>query len=224
MRKNYTRSRDLARSRRRQGRPDSNLIIATKMAKHDFHHAIKKVKKQHRTECLGEPKNTWRAARSLDPRKRSSFRRITSMRGREEEIIQDKAGMVKELLHSFFPEPPVPRRPEDIGDSVDGQLFSKDLTKEEIGTALSATSPDKAAGNDGLTIRAWREVWPVLQKPICTLFSTSLRQGKLPSQWRVANIVPLKKGNKDDYTIPKNHTPIPLLATQPEIMESVIAT
>jgi hypothetical protein len=33
-----------------------------------------------------------------------------------------------------------------------------------------------------LTIRVWREVWPILQQQIYTLFSTSLRQGKLPLQ------------------------------------------
>jgi hypothetical protein len=38
-----------------------------------------------------------------------------------------------------------------------------------------SASPDKAAGSDGLTIRVWREVWPVLQQQIYTLFSTLLK-------------------------------------------------
>ena len=224
MRKEYTRTRNLARSRRRQGRREDRLETAAKIARHDFHHAIKKHKKQHWTEFLGESTNIWKAAQYLDPSKRSSFGRITSIKGHGGEVIQDKAKIAKELLHSFFPEPPTPQRPEHTGDTVVDQLFSKALTIDEIEKALFSANPDKAAGSDGLTIRVWREVWPVLQQQIYTLFSTSLRQGKLPLQWKVAKIVPLKKGNKDDYTLPKNYRPISLLATLGKIMEAVMAT
>jgi hypothetical protein len=93
----------------------------------------------------------------------------------------------------------------------------------EIEKALFSASPDKAAGSDGLTIRVWRKVWPVLQQQIYTLFLTSLRQGKLPLRWKVAKIVPLKKGNKDDYTLLKNYRPISLLATPGKVTEAVLA-
>jgi ribonuclease HI len=98
------------------------------------------------------------------------------------------------------------------------------LTIDEIERALSATSPDRAAGKDGLTTRVWREVWPVLQRQICQLFTTSLRQGKLSEQWKVAKIIPLKKGGKDDYTLPKDYRMISLLTTLGKTMEAVIAT
>ncbi|KAI4793235.1 hypothetical protein E4T45_12596 [Aureobasidium sp. EXF-8846] len=224
MRKEYTKARNLARSKRRQGRRDDNLEIAAKIARHDFHHAIKKRKKEHWTEFLGESANIWKAAQYLDPDKRSSFGRITSIRGHEGEVIQDKARMAKELLHSFFPEPPIPQRPEQERNDAAEQILSEKLTMDEIERALLSASPDKAAGSDGLTIRVWKEVWPVLRQQIYTLFTTSLRQGKLPMQWKVAKIVPLKKGNKDDYTLPKNYRPISLLATLGKVMEAVMAT
>jgi hypothetical protein len=47
MRKEYVRTRNLVRLRRRQGRRDNSLEIVAKIAKHDFHHAIKKRKKEH---------------------------------------------------------------------------------------------------------------------------------------------------------------------------------
>ena len=194
------------------------------MARHDFHHAIKKRKKAHWTEFLGDSANIWKAAQYLDPDKRSSFGRITSIKGQDGEVIQDKAKIAKELLHSFFPEPPTPQRPERTRDNAADQILNERLTIDEVERALFSASPDKAAGSDGLTIRVWREVWPVLQQQIHALFTTSLRQGKLPAHWKLAKIVPLKKGNKDDYTLPKNYRPISLLATLGKVMEAVVAT
>jgi hypothetical protein len=186
MRKEYTRARNLARSRRRQGRRDDSLEIAAKIARHDFHHAIKKRKKEHWTEFLGESINVWKAAQYLDPDKRSSFGRITSIKGQEGEVIQDKARIAKGLLHSFLPEPPIPQRPDYARNDAAEQLLSEKLTMDEIEKALFSASPDEAAGSDGLTVRVWKEVWSVLQQQIYTLFTTSLRLGKLPMQWKVA--------------------------------------
>lgn len=224
MRKEYTKARNLARSRKRQGRRDDSLEIATKMARHDFHHAIKKRKKAHWTEFLGDSTNIWKAAQYLDPDKRSSFGRITSIKGQDGEVIQDKAKIAKKLLHSFFPEPPTPQRPERTRDNATDQILNERLIIDEVERALFSASPDKAAGSNNLTIRVWREVWPVLQQQIYTLFTISLRQGKLPAHWKLAKIVPLKKGNKDDYTLPKNYRPISLLATLEKVMEAVVAT
>ncbi|KAG9995066.1 hypothetical protein KCU78_g18123, partial [Aureobasidium melanogenum] len=154
LRKEYTKARNLARSRRRQGRRDDSLEIATKMARHDFHHAIKKRKKAHWTEFLGDSANIWKAAQYLDPDKRSSFGRITSIKGQDGEVIQDKAKIAKELLHSFFPEPPTPQRPERTRDNAADQILNERLTIDEVERALFSASPDKAAGSDGLTIRA----------------------------------------------------------------------
>jgi ribonuclease HI len=224
LRRRYTTIRNQARSTRRQGRRDLNLEAATKAARHDFHHAITKKKKEHWTEFLGDATNIWQASRYLDPDKTSSFGRIAAIKKRDGETTQEKAEMARELLLNFFPEPPVPQQPEQ-SDTIGGeQLCTQAITLEEVEAALFSANPDRAPGIDGLTIRVWREVWPVLQQQIWLLFSTSLRQGKMPSQWKVAKIIPLKKASKDDYTIPKNYRPISLLATLGKIMESVIAT
>lgn len=132
--------------------------------------------------------------------------------------------MARELLLNFFPEPPVPQQPEQSDTTGGEQLCTQAITLEEAEAALFSANPGRAPGTDGLTIRVWREVWPVLQQQIWLLFSTSLRQGKMPSQWKVAKIIPLKKANKDDYTLPKNYRPTSLLATLGKVTESVIAT
>jgi hypothetical protein len=43
----------------------------------------------------------------------------------------------------------------------------------------------------------------VVKDRVLLLFQTSLDKGELPTQWRKAKIIPLKKPNKGDYTIAK---------------------
>jgi hypothetical protein len=50
-----------------------------------------------------------------------------------------------------------------------------------------------------------------------------LEEGTLPTQWRHAKIIPLKKPGKEDYTAAKAWRPISLLATLGKVLESVVA-
>jgi hypothetical protein len=47
-------------------------------------------------------------------------------------------------------------------------------------------------------------VWLVVKERVLFLFQTSLNEGTLPTQWRNAKIIPLKKPNKGDYTAAKS--------------------
>lgn len=69
----------------------------------------------------------------------------------------------------------------------------------------------------------WRQVWPAVSESVRELFQTSIDTGALPRQWRVAKIIPLKKPNKDDYTVAKAWRPISLLSTLGKLLEAVVA-
>ena len=88
---------------------------------------------------------------------------------------------------------------------------------------IQRTSPLKAPGSDGLPIMVWKQLWPVLQQEITDLLNCSLDHGILPSQWREAKIVPLRKPGKGDYTVPKAWRPISLLSSLGKILEAVLA-
>jgi retron-type reverse transcriptase len=61
---------------------------------------------------------------------------------------------------------------------------------------------------------------PSLGKPLATLFKLSFDLGKLPQQWKNANIVPVfKADNKSD---PNNYRPISLLCIISKVMEAII--
>ena len=94
---------------------------------------------------------------------------------------------------------------------------------EEVERKVFATSPWKAAGDDGLPAAVWKQIWPVVKHRVLHLFQTSLAAGILPTQWRHARIIPLKKPEKGNYTTAKAWRPISLLATLGKILESVVA-
>jgi len=97
------------------------------------------------------------------------------------------------------------------------------LQKHEIERALWAANQDRAPGPDGLPMRVWREVWPVLQDEITVIMSASLEVARLPDLWKKASIIPLRKAGKDEFTSLKSYRPISLLQTISKILESVVA-
>src|SRR4051812_39251749 len=94
---------------------------------------------------------------------------------------------------------------------------------EEVEQRVFAVKPWKAPGNDGLPAMVWKQIWPVVKDRVLLLFQTSLDKGELPTQWRDAKIIPLKKPSKGNYTIAKAWRPISLLSTLGKMLESVIA-
>jgi hypothetical protein len=96
------------------------------------------------------------------------------------------------------------------------------ITLEEVERQLHAAKSWKAPGDDGLPVIVWKQIWPVVKDHVLALFRQSLEEGSLPSQWRHAKIIPLKKPGKEDYTIAKAWRPISLLATLGKVLESVV--
>ena len=78
----------------------------------------------------------------------------------------------------------------------------------------------KAAGPDEVSARLSKEGALCLTKPLATLFTLSLSQGCLPSDWTSANISPvIKKGNKHLVT---NYRPISLTSTVVKLLERLV--
>ena len=87
---------------------------------------------------------------------------------------------------------------------------------------LQGLKPDKAPGRDQirplLLQKLCREIAPTLQ----VIFSKSLEEGSLPSEWLKANVSPIfKKGEKSD---PANYRPISLTCILCKIFEHIVAS
>ena len=85
---------------------------------------------------------------------------------------------------------------------------------------LSALDPSKAYGPDGLGPRLLKELKQVIVSPLHKLFQLSIRERKVPSTWKQADVIPIyKKGDKSD---PNNYRPVSLLNTTGKLMEKVV--
>ena len=87
---------------------------------------------------------------------------------------------------------------------------------------LSNLKPDKAAGPDSIKPLVLKQLKSEIAPVECLLFDKSLQTGKLPADWKKAQVCPLfKKGDKTD---PSNYRPISLTCILCKVMEHIVAS
>ncbi|KID81499.1 Endonuclease/exonuclease/phosphatase [Metarhizium guizhouense ARSEF 977] len=163
--------------------------------------AIKDLTPQAKPTPYAKPEdgNIWRAAKYLKASTGGVGEKVPPLSKADGTLTTDRQDQAKELLRTFFPPlPPI------VKDKPDGPqraaLVMPELTIEEVERKVMAAKPWKAPGDDGLPAMVWKELWPVVKERVLHLFRLSIKDGELPTQWRSARIIPLKKPDKDNYT------------------------
>ena len=83
---------------------------------------------------------------------------------------------------------------------------------------LKTLDTSKAMGPDLINARILKEASRELSIPLCMLFNTSLQSNIFPSQWKIANVVPVFK--KNDPQKVNNYRPISLLCIISKVFEN----
>ena len=89
-----------------------------------------------------------------------------------------------------------------------------------VGELLLTLDVNKATGPDGLSARLLREAAPVISDPLSKLFNMSLNRGKLPRDWKCANITPVYKNGGKEYV--SNYRPISLTSLVVKTLEKLV--
>ena len=103
----------------------------------------------------------------------------------------------------------------------DLQFQLPNITHHEIFRKLRTLPKPKSVGGD-ITNVILREVAPVITQSLCHLFNTSLRLGQLPSDWKLATVIPIYKENCKPAE-PGSYRPISLLLAIAKILDAIHA-
>ena len=83
------------------------------------------------------------------------------------------------------------------------------LQVSEVEDILKSLDPKKATGPDEVPAKVLKETAATIAPSLCRMFNRSLAEGYIPSDWKLANVVPVHKKDEKDHI--ENYRPISLL-------------
>ena len=95
------------------------------------------------------------------------------------------------------------------------------ISPEAVERSLLAIKERKSCGPDEIPNWALKNFVPILCRPVCTIFNSSISQGHVPSLWKCANVLPLGKGPQP-RSIDSDLRPISLTAVLSKVLEGFI--
>lgn len=111
---------------------------------------------------------------------------------------------------------PLPSKGNSPFSSMEGIVIDNNGVLKQ----LSSLNPNKATGPDGLSPNFLKTTASSISPALTLIFQASLHQGKLPIQWKDANVVPIFK--KGDRSQPSNYRPVSLTSVCCKVLEHII--
>jgi hypothetical protein len=108
-----------------------------------------------------------------------------------------------------------------IPDACDASPDEYIIDPFEVESKLSRINSHKSNGPDELPNWFLKEFSVFLAEPVCSIFNASIREGEVPSVWKLANVVPIPKVSPPK-AISTDIRPISLTPTLSKIIESFI--
>nr|VZI15775.1 unnamed protein product [Spirometra erinaceieuropaei] len=105
---------------------------------------------------------------------------------------------------------------ETVGPVLDSILFPAAAVEKELKNLKEA----KSSGPDNIPAKFLKELANELSKPLAHIFRSSFELGRLPSEWKTANIFPIYKGGA--RTNANNYRPVSLTCICCKIMEAIV--
>ena len=173
--------------------------------------------------CKENPKKIWKYVNS----KRKNKSNIGDLKTQDtsgNDIIvtedKDRAEVLGKFFSSVFTQE-AQLGMDNLQDRVVNYLNEQPVfTSQSILDKLSNLNITKSPGPDLLHPRVLYEIRREISQPLQIIFTTSLHSGKLPMEWKSANVVAIhKKGNKYE---PSNYRPVSLTCIICKLMESII--
>ena len=102
----------------------------------------------------------------------------------------------------------------------DNFLENITITEDQMYHALNSLNISKSPGPDEIHPRILKELSKELAKPLSMLFNKSIKEGKIPDKWKIAEVRPIfKKGSKQEAG---NYRPVSLTSVVCKVFESFV--
>ena len=185
-------------------------------------------------ECIGKPKELWKALKSLGLPKKISSCEVSTLKVNK--TVQHDTNLVLGGFKDYYsnlagkllkklPKPPNKFTLNAVFQHYKGIIQSDSfnlatVSENTVLTILKNTKVSKAAGLDNLSGRFLKDGATVLAKPITDLCNLSITSGKFPDSCKIAKLKPIYK--KGSLTEASNYRPISLLPLISKVIEKVI--
>ena len=201
-------------NRRNYNKARNKVKAMLRHAKTNFERSIGEKSKSN-------PKIFWAHVRSKMNTKSTVAPLLADTKDKTSMKFQDKekANILQKQFVSVFTQEPNSEVP-DFEKRTEAEIPPLSITEEIVHKKIMQLDINKACGPDEIHPRLVKELKDWLTKPITVILRKSFEEGRLPRDWKTANVSPLfKKGSTNKAS---NYRPISLTSIVCKIMESVI--
>lgn len=203
----------------REGKDYQEYAKARNQAKAACRKSVKEYEKQIAKQAKKNPKLFYSYAK----KKMKTTEGISDLKdGNDNKATTDKskAEMLNKFFCSVFTQEDTSSIPNCEKQKVINHLTDIEVTETMVLKLLKSLDTSKSPGPDGMHPRILYELAEHLAKPLSIIFTLSLQEAKLPTQWKDANVTPLfKKGEKSK---PSNYRPVSLTSIPCKMLEKII--
>lgn len=187
-------------------------------------HALRSARQQYErrlaAECKTNPKAIWRYINSSLKRKS----KLTALRKPDGEMTtsdSETSEILNEQFFSVFTRERVDNIPQFRDKDITTPPLSEfTVTEGEVLKHLKKLKTDKSPGLDEMHPRILKEVAHSIAGPLTIIYSKTLAECTLPSQWKDALVSPIfKKGNRFEA---QNYRPVSLTSILCKLLERIL--
>ena len=195
-----------------------------KRKRNDLRRLTRRLRRGHQKKIAKEAKSNPKLFWSYSNSQTKTREKVEDLRKPDGSVVtedKDKADVLSSYFSSVFTREnrdlAIPRLMEHTPDHF---LVDVDITAAQVEAKISALRHSASPGPDGLHPRILRELAPWVSLPLSSVFRKSLACGRLPEDWKIAEVVPIyKKGGRDN---PSNYRPVSLTSVLSKLMESLL--
>ncbi len=178
---------------------------------------------RHKVQSLEgcNPRLWWKKTQELIGRQRGGANAFSVM---AEELFSGDLSQLSCEMNTFFQSVSSHLAPIQKLPSMNNCVvpFEYIISQEEVEHKLLNTNVHKSTGPDNFPNWILHDLAGLISGPICAIFNSSIHEGKLPNEWKRANVIPLPKVNPPT-SIQTDIRPISLTCTLSKYLESFVS-